>query len=136
MVDLRKWGRAVGEEHVRPARVHVPVVLDMGLGVVDRPDFVFQSARAHDLGPALLGRGVELIGPSLDQRRLAQPAIDRSGHVRTRRATSGKSQARGGARGVDGRSTARGEESCGSAPARIRTTSMQGKLSGSATSCP
>src|SRR5208337_4881583 len=57
-----------------------PVVLDMGLGVVDRPDSVFQSARAHALGPALLGRGIELIGPSLDQRRLAQPAVDRSGH--------------------------------------------------------
>src|SRR5271166_7076056 len=72
--------RAVGEEHVRPARVPAPVVLDVGLGVVDRARWVFQSARSHDLGPALLGRGVELIGPSLDQRRLAEPAVDRSGH--------------------------------------------------------
>src|SRR5271157_698111 len=77
---LEEMDRAVGEEHVRPARVPAPVVFDMGLGVVDRADTVFQSARAHDLGPALLGRGVELIGPSLDQRRLAGPAVDRSGY--------------------------------------------------------
>ena len=68
--------------------------------------------------------------------RVVRTLLDRAVNVRTRGATNGEGQARGGARGMDGRSTARGEESCGSSAARIRTTSVQGKLSGSATSCP
>ena len=76
---LEELDRAVGEEEVGAAGVAAPVVLDVGLGVVDRPGAVLQPGRAEDLGPAFLGRGVELVGPPLDRRGLAEPAVDRAG---------------------------------------------------------
>src|SRR5271157_2863076 len=79
---LEEMDRAVGEEHVRPARVTAPVDLDVGLGVVDRAQAILQSARAHDLGPALLGRGVEWsVPPSTSDVLSSQPLIERATQV-------------------------------------------------------
>src|SRR4051812_37265562 len=69
---LEEVDRAVGEEHVRPAGMHAPVVLDVGQGIVDGAWAVLEAGRPHDLRPALLGRGVEPVGTSLDRRRLAE----------------------------------------------------------------
>src|SRR5947209_18595658 len=53
-----------------------PVVFHMGHGVVDGPVAIFKADRAEHLGPALLGGGIELVGPAFDWRRLSKPAAD------------------------------------------------------------
>jgi len=96
-----------------------------------------RGLEVHDLHRQT--RAIRVPGGYEDPRRgsgVVRALLDRTVNVGTHGATSGKGQARGGARGMDGRSTARGEQSCGSSAARIRTTSVQGKLSGSATTCP
>ena len=79
---LEEVDRAVGEQEVDAARVHAPVVLDMRLRIIGRTEAILQSRRAQDLGPALLGRRVELVRPSLRGGVTpSQPLIERAVQV-------------------------------------------------------
>ena len=79
---LEEVDRAVGEEHVRPAGVQAPVVLDVGLGVVDRADAVLQPAGPMIWVQHSSGEGLNWsVPPSIGDVLPSQPSIERATQV-------------------------------------------------------
>jgi hypothetical protein len=133
-----RWGSGPDEDRWAGPTYDDPVIpadhsVRRGLGVADGrrgpgPDDIRRQERRGGSPGSLRGlhrepRGVSISAVAQQLRDCARRRPDQN-------------QARGGARGLDGRSTAGGQESGGPSAGRIRTTSVQGPSSGSATSCP